>query len=227
MAVRETLSYICDIRSGMNTKQHWEKVYQSKKLNEVSWYQPTPQTSLDFIATLVIPKNAAIIDVGGGDSFLAERLIELGYSDITVLDISSEAIDRARARLGKKAGLVHWIVNDITAFVPDRKYDCWHDRAVFHFLTTEEQVKNYLAVAGNALTEEGKMIIGTFSEEGPLSCSGLPVKRYSEESLTASIRKWFRKIKCVYTDHLTPFKTIQHFLFCSFQKIKKQSHGLS
>jgi ubiquinone/menaquinone biosynthesis C-methylase UbiE len=203
----------------MNSKEHWEKLYGSRQFSEVSWYQANPKVSLDFVGNLQIAKDAAIIDVGGGDSFLVDRLLEAGFTNITVLDISEAAINRARLRLGPKASLVTWIVSDITEFAPDRKFDLWHDRAVFHFLTTKEQIKKYLSVANEALPASGKIVIGTFSETGPKTCSGLQIKQYSESTLTILIKKWFQKIKCIHTDHITPFNTIQNFLFCSFKKI--------
>ena len=203
----------------MSSKEHWEKVYKTKRNTEVGWYQATPKVSLGFVRDLGIAKDAAIIDVGGGDSFFVDHLLDAGFINITVLDISEAAINRAKQRLGPKAGLVNWIVRDITEFVPGRKYDFWHDRAVFHFLTTKEEINKYFAVANKALPASGKIVIGTFSDKGPKSCSGLQVKQYSGSALTALIRKWFQKIKCIQTDHLTPFNTIQNFLFCSFKKI--------
>ena len=202
----------------MDLKSHWEKVYTNKQLNEVSWFQPTPQVSLDFIKELDISKDAAIIDVGGGDSFLVDHLLINGYTNITVLDISAAAIKRAKDRLAEKAFLVNWVISDINQFIPETKYDFWHDRATFHFLTTEKQIKNYFTAASGALSENGKIVIGTFSEDGPSTCSGLPVKQYSESGLTSAIKKWFQKIKCIHADHVTPFNTIQSFLFCSFKK---------
>lgn len=203
----------------MSNQKHWEKVYNSKQLTEVSWYQPTPSVSLDFFKELDLPATASIIDIGGGDSLLVDRLLEKGFSDITVLDISAAAIDRAKKRLGEKANTVKWIVTDIVNFIPERTYDCWHDRAAFHFLTTPEQINSYLSIAQKAIATSGKIIIGTFSETGPEKCSGLPVKQYSEATLVTLIKKWFEKIKCIHTEHLTPFNTIQNFLFCSFKKI--------
>jgi ubiquinone/menaquinone biosynthesis C-methylase UbiE len=203
----------------MNSKQHWDKVYTTKPTSDSSWFQPVPAVSLDFIRESGMSKNAAIIDVGGGDSYLADHLLALGYTDITVLDISEAAIQRAQKRLGDRAGLVNWVVSDITTYIPDRPFDCWHDRATFHFLTTQQQVRQYLAIANKALTASGKIILGTFSENGPDMCSGLPVKQYSETALVSLIKKWFKKIKCIHTDHVTPFNTIQNFLFCSFKKI--------
>ncbi len=202
----------------MNSKEHWEKIYNTRPLTEVSWYQSTPTVSLDFIREFRIKKDAAIIDVGGGDSYLADYLVKNGYTNITVLDISEAAINRAKKRLGAKAGLINWVVCDITEYKPDRKFDFWHDRAAFHFLTTEDNVNRYLAIANKAICASGKIVIGTFSENGPTQCSGLPIKQYSESALTSLIKKWFQKIKCIHTDHITPFNTIQNFLFCSFKK---------
>jgi len=206
----------------MDLKSHWEKVYSTKQFNEVSWYQAMPHVSLSFIEESGIPKGAAIIDVGGGDSFLADNLLLRGYNNITVLDISETAIQKAKDRLGEKSSLVKWIVSDILEIPAKMKYDFWHDRAVFHFLTTEERVQQYLSVAEKHLTERGRMVIGTFSTEGPEKCSGLPVKQYSELSLSSTLKKWFQKIKCITIDHMTPFSTIQNFLFCSFKKINFQ-----
>ena len=202
----------------MNKKGHWENVYSTKQLNEVSWYQPNPSVSLQFVNELGISPNNSIIDIGGGDSLLVDHLLDAGFTDITVLDISEAAIERAKKRLGARAEQVHWIVSDITDFRPERSYDFWHDRATFHFLTTDSEIQTYLAISQDALVSGGKLMIGTFAENGPEKCSGLPVKQYSEESMSQTIRRWFEKIKCIHTDHITPFNTIQHFLFCSFNK---------
>lgn len=210
----------------MGLQSHWDKVYTTRRLNEVSWYQPRPQVSLDFINELNIPKDAAIIDVGGGDSFLVDHLLAAGFRDITVLDISEAAINRAKTRLGSVADIVTWIVCDVTEFVPEKTYDFWHDRAAFHFLTSGEEIKKYLAVASSSLPVDGKIVIGSFSETGPGKCSGLPVKQYSEDSLTAIVQKWFQKIKCIHSDHITPSNTVQNFLFCSFKK-SNRNYGLS
>lgn len=203
----------------MNKKEHWESVYTHKQPNEVSWYQQTPQVSLEFVGQLRLGKNAAIIDVGGGDSLLVDHLLALGYTNISVLDISEAAIHKSQQRLGSMASSVNWIVSDILNYVPDRVFDFWHDRATFHFLTTEEQVQQYLAIAQQSLAASGKMVIGTFSANGPEKCSGLPVKQYTEDSLPQLLNKWFAKLKCIAVDHLTPFNTLQNFLFCSFKKI--------
>ncbi len=202
----------------MNIKEHWEKVYKTKQLNEVSWYQPTPGESLQFFKELNIPQSASVIDIGGGDSFLVDHLLNLGYDNITVLDISETAINRAKTRLGQRARRVNWIISDVLALKTDMRFDCWHDRAAFHFLTTTADVENYISIAQKHIKPQGKLIVGTFSTEGPEKCSGLSVKQYNERLLSNTLQKWFSKIKCITTNHITPFKTLQNFLFCSFQK---------
>lgn len=199
-----------------NRKHHWEEVYAMKQPLEVSWTQHRPETSLRFIGETALPLNASIIDIGAGDSRLVDCLLDLGYTDLTVLDISEAAITKAKTRLGERADLVQWIVSDIEDFVPQRRYDLWHDRATFHFLTTPEQVSDYVGKAVNAVV--GYMTIGTFSENGPERCSGLPVKQYSENQLTKVLAEGFTKIHCTHEDHVTPFKTIQNFLFCNFRR---------
>lgn len=199
-------------------KNHWENIYQTKELKEVSWFQPTPETSLDFFQQFNVLKTASVIDIGGGDSFLVDHLLDLGYTDITVLDISESAIERAKTRLGALAEKVKWIVNDITLFKPDRKYDFWHDRAAFHFLTDEDEIANYLATASASLSPDGIMVIGTFSEQGPKKCSGIDIRQYSELSMTDRFKPYFDKIKCFTVDHPTPFGTVQNFVFCSFKR---------
>ena len=203
----------------MNKRSHWENVFSKKKLDEVSWYQPIPKDSLEFVQQLSLPKTAAIIDIGGGDSLFVDHLLQMGYNNITVLDISAEAISKAKNRLGEKAKRVNWVVTDILEFKSNVQFDCWHDRAAFHFITTPEDVKIYLSKAQQHIKPNGKLIIGTFSTDGPEKCSGLPIKQYNESLLTVTLQKWFKKIRCITTDHITPFKTIQNFLFCSFQKI--------
>lgn len=202
----------------MNRKEHWENLYQTKQLNEVSWYQPTPETSLDFIQELKLPKTAKIIDIGGGDSFLIDHLLDLGYQDITVLDIAETALNRAQKRLGDRASKVHWIVADAANFKPTRHYDCWHDRAAFHFLTQEHEIEKYIATVQQNLNPKGTLIIGTFSEQGPEKCSGIPIRQYSEITMSERFKKHFEKIICHTIVHQTPFDTQQNFIFCRFQK---------
>jgi hypothetical protein len=203
-------------------KAHWEKIYQTKKPGEVSWTQQVPQTSLDFIHSFNLPKTSAIIDIGGGESRLADHLLAEGFSDVTVLDISPSAIAKAQARLGDKGNRVTWIVSDVSDFNPKRQYDLWHDRATFHFLTREKQIGAYLDLADKAIGRY--IVIGTFSENGPRKCSGLPVKQYSEWQLQNRLTRSFTKIKCINEDHVTPFGTTQNFLFCSFKKKLRENY---
>lgn len=201
-------------------KKHWENIYQTKELKDVSWFQPTPETSLDFFKQFNVPATAKVIDIGGGDSFLVDHLLDLGYQDITVLDISEAAIDRAKKRLGNKAKNVKWIVADVTNFKPTEKYDFWHDRAAFHFLTDEQEISHYLQTAKENIKPSGILIIGTFSEQGPKKCSGIEIKQYSETTMTDRLKNIFEKIKCITLDHTTPFNTTQNFVFCSFRKLQ-------
>lgn len=198
-------------------KNHWENVYDTKTPDQVSWTQEKPATSLDFIHSSGLGKQAKIIDIGGGDSNLVDFLLEEGYENITVLDISAKALERAKKRLGDSAQKVKWIATDITAFEPNETYDIWHDRAAFHFLTTSEQVSKYIDIAQKYVNEF--MILGTFSTNGPTKCSGLEIKQYDEESLSENFSSGFEKIKCITEDHTTPFDTVQNFVFCSFKKI--------
>jgi 2-polyprenyl-3-methyl-5-hydroxy-6-metoxy-1,4-benzoquinol methylase len=197
-------------------RKHWETVYETKNPNEVSWTQETPKTSLDFIYSFNLPKSAKIIDIGGGDSKLVDYLIEDGFENITVLDISAAALLKAKQRLGEKGKKVNWIVSDITQFKPNTSFDIWHDRATFHFLTTPSQISKYIEIAEKSVN--GYLIIGTFSDNGPKKCSGLDIKQYNEETLTKELKNSFKKISCVAEDHKTPFNTTQNFLFCSFKK---------
>jgi trans-aconitate methyltransferase len=202
----------------IDRKNHWETVYETKQPNEVSWTQERPKTSLDYIRETHLGKSARIIDIGGGDSKLVDFLLEEGYENITVLDISEKALERVKKRLGKNADKVSWIVSDITEFKPETKYDIWHDRATFHFLTTAEQVEKYIEITEKWVTDF--LIVGTFSENGPKKCSGLEIKQYSEMEMENQFSKNFKKLKCIAEDHITPFETSQNFTFCVFEKIK-------
>ena len=199
-------------------KKHWETVYLTKLPNEVSWTQENPKTSLDFIRETHLGKSAKIIDIGGGDSKLVDFLLEEGYENISVLDISVKALERAQNRLGKSAEKIHWIVSEITEFKPQLEYDIWHDRATFHFLITAEQIEKYVAIAEKCIN--GFLVIGTFSDQGPKKCSGLDIKQYSESELETLFSNRFKKIKCISENHVTPFQTTQNFTFCVFEKKK-------
>jgi len=200
-----------------NQKEHWEKVYQTKENTDVSWYQPIPQTSIDFLQEAKTPKNAEIIDIGGGESNFVNYLLAEGYENITVLDISQTAIDHKKEALGESAKKITWIVSNITDFQPNKKYDFWHDRATFHFLIQPTYIEKYTQTIQNNINNNGILVIGTFSETGPVKCSGLEIKQYTEETLSEMVGKHFEKIKCVTTTHNTPFDTTQNFIFCSFK----------
>jgi SAM-dependent methyltransferase len=199
-------------------KKHWENIYNTKKLQELSWYQPVPDVSLNFLEQFYIPVYGKIIDIGGGDSLFVDHLLELGYQDITVLDISEHAINRAKQRLGDRAAKVKWIIADAATFKPVERYDFWHDRATFHFLTNEEEIENYINTIQQSIKPTGFLLIGTFSENGPEKCSGIEIKQYSEVTLTERLKRYFEKMRCITVDHKTPFDTIQNFIFCSFRK---------
>ncbi|MEG9328379.1 Methyltransferase domain-containing protein [Salinimicrobium catena] len=199
-------------------KEHWNKVYENKKPTEVSWYEPMPETSLDYIAECKLEKDAAIIDIGGGDSFLAEFLIGKGYTDITVVDISENALIRAKERLGEKAGDITWIVADAAEFEPQRQYDLWHDRAAFHFLTEDAQVKKYLQNVKQAVKPGGFVVMGTFSENGPTKCSGIEIRQYSIKQMQDLFADGFTAMNCKNLDHNTPSGGTQNFTFCSFKR---------
>lgn len=200
-------------------KQHWENIYDKKPLTDVSWYEPVSETSLSFIEELHLSKNAVIIDIGGGDSFLAEDLLKKGYTNLSVLDISGKSLERAKVRLGKSANKIHWSESNILDFRPAQQYDLWHDRAAFHFITKADDQKKYVQIVRNAIKENGFLLLGTFSNNGPDKCSGLPVQQYSEDKMTLLLAPYFKKVKCIRQEHPTPFHTVQEFLFCSFKRI--------
>ena len=200
-------------------KEHWEKVFATKQETEVSWYQQKPETSVNFFIENNIPKDAKIIDIGGGDSYLIDNLLELGYGNLFLLDISENAIERIKNRLGTNSEKVTFIVSDILDFQPEITFDVWHDRASFHFLTNENEISNYKSLVSNSIAKDGYLFLGTFSEKGPLKCSGLEITQYSESKFEAIFGSNFEKIKCFEENHQTPFDTIQNFIFCSFKKI--------
>lgn len=170
----------------MESKQHWEKVYTTKGPTEVSWFQEYPRTVMEHIDSVGLSKTATIIDVGGGDSNFVNALLEKGFENIWVLDISAAALEKVKKRLGERAALVHWVVSDITEFAPEAQFDFWYDRAVFHFLPDRTSINRYKDVVSTALRQGGEFFLGTFSENGPLKCSGLEIRRYSETEMKAA-----------------------------------------
>ena len=203
----------------MERKEHWENVFSTKQEKEVSWYQEYPQTSVDFLTALELPLDAKIIDIGGGASYFIDALLDLGYTNLTLLDISASAIDRITKRLGAKAsGKVTFIVSDVLNFNPEEHYDFWHDRACFHFLTNAEEINDYAYLVNKAVSPKGRVFIGTFSDSGPLKCSGLEIKQYNQESLRLVFERDFVLKSSFTEDHKTPFDTIQNFIFCGFKR---------
>lgn len=203
----------------MDHKQHWEQIYSTKPSDSVSWFQEHADQSLRLIHKTGLGKDAAIIDVGGGASILVDELVEEGYSDLTVLDLSSAALSVAKQRLGKQSDAVHWMEGDITcADFPINRFDIWHDRAVFHFLTSESDRHAYVDRVMRAVRPSGHVIIATFGEDGPEKCSGLPVMRYKPESLHAEFGESFLLVEHEKEAHHTPFGTVQQFVYCYCRK---------
>lgn len=197
---------------------HWENVYSNKQTTEVSWFEAEPTASLKLIERIQ-PKGGGIIDVGGGASFLVDRLVEKGNWEVTVLDIASTAIDHTRQRLGDLASRVSWICEDITEAKQLMTYDIWHDRAVFHFLTKPGDRQAYLNRLNNSLNPGGYFVIATFAPDGPEKCSGLPVCRYGYEDLADILGKLFKIVTSTQYTHLTPAGKTQRFTLAAFQKI--------
>ena len=202
----------------ISDKVHWDHIYQNRSEDELSWFQPYPKTSMEFLNLFNLPLTANIIDIGGGNSHFVDVLLDKGYTNIWVLDISEAAIDSAKERLGAKASLITWIVSDVTTFESSVRFDLWHDRAAFHFLKSEDKINKYISVAETLIKKNGYLILGTFSENGPQKCSGLDIQQYNETSMSDQFVVSFERIKCIHEDHITPSSVVQNFLFCSFRK---------
>ena len=200
----------------MDNKQHWENIYQKKEIDGVSWYQKIPLESLQLIKKYSITNADKIIDIGCGKSFLADNLLELNYTDISLVDISSNALKEVKDRLHNKD--LNFIETDILKFNSNDKYDIWHDRAVFHFITNREEIEKYISLCNKHIKNLGILIIGTFAEDGPLKCSGLEIKRYSVNQLTNLFEENFELVDSFKMLHKTPFDTEQSFSFCVFRK---------
>lgn len=202
----------------MEIKEHWEGVYRTKGSQQVSWYQDEPRTSVALIERCAAGKDAPVIDVGAGASSLADALLERGYTDITVLDISAAALQVVQKRLGERAGLVKWMVSDVLdAVLPERHFGVWHDRAVFHFLTRADDRARYVRLLRDSVKPGGSIVMATFGPNGPPKCSGLEVMRYSGESLLAELGPGVRLEESFTEIHPTPFGTTQEFQFCRFR----------
>jgi SAM-dependent methyltransferase len=199
----------------MKKQEHWDAIYGKKGPQEVSWYRPHLDRSLQFIHQACLSPDAVIIDVGGGASTLVDDLLDRGFRNVTVLDLSESAIVQAKTRLGPRAEVVNWLVGDITQVkLPERHFDFWHDRAVFHFLTEEVARQRYVAAVRHALKPSGHIVVATFGLGGPEHCSGLPVLRYSPEGIHAQFGRQFMKVGSDSETHYTPWGTEQEFVYC-------------
>jgi SAM-dependent methyltransferase len=205
-----------------NRQAHWENVYTTKRENEVSWFQQSPAPSLELIVQAGATSKSAIIDIGGGASRLVDHLVEQGFEDVTVLDLSGAALAAAKSRLESRLGTgaerVNWIVADATASEPVKPYDIWHDRAAFHFLTDASDRAAYIARLGRGLKIGGHAIIATFALDGPERCSGLPVARYDSASLGRTLGTTFKLVHTQRHEHATPWGSRQIFQFSIFRR---------
>jgi len=202
-------------------KEHWQTVYETKLTDQVSWYQPMPNPSLDALARFHAMPDQSLIDIGGGSSSLAAELLRAGWRDLTVLDISDAALSQARRALGAAQSSIDWVCANITTWCPERTYDIWHDRAVFHFLTDQTERAAYKSALSKGLAEGGLMLIGTFAKDGPETCSGLPVRQYDPDDLAKEFGNSLRVIDSWRETHLTPSGAQQAFTWCAFRKETK------
>lgn len=203
----------------MTSRNHWNQIYGTKTSHEVSWYQPHLQISLELLQGLHLSKDAAIIDIGGGTSTFVDDLLDLGYTNITVLDLSQNAIHSAQSRLGERASLVHWLVADVTQVELEQEhFEFWHDRAVFHFLVEEEARAAYVNRALRALKPDAFIVVATFGPEGPEKCSGLPIVRYDADGIHQEFGEHFQKVGEQYEVHQTPWGSEQEFVYCYCRK---------
>lgn len=200
----------------MDNKKHWENIYQKKEIDGVSWYQKVPLESLQLIKKYSLSNSDKIIDIGCGKSFLADNLLELNYTDISLVDISSNALKGVKDRLQNKS--LNFIETDILNFNSNDKYDIWHDRAVFHFITDNKGIEKYISLCNKYINNHGILIIGAFAEDGPLKCSGLEIKRYSVDQISGLFKETFELVESFKMLHKTPFDTEQSFSFCVLRK---------
>nr|ADI87686.1 hypothetical methylase protein [uncultured Nitrospirae bacterium MY2-3C] len=204
----------------LRRKEHWDNVYKDKLPTQVSWYEDYPEISLSLIKSTGVGPSGSIIDVGGGASKLVDTLLLHGYEDITVLDISTYALDRAKQRLKEQAAdRVNWIEVDITLVKLEQTYDVWHDRAVFHFITDAGERRKYVETLRHSLKIGGHLIVATFAIDGPLRCSGLDIVRYSSQGLHNEFGADFELVESFELDHITPAEKVQRFIFCHFRRM--------
>lgn len=200
----------------ISTRDHWQEIYSSRNDEELSWFESAPSISLDLLLAPSLTSEMPVLDVGGGSSRFVDALLDRGFTDVTVLDIAEASLEKSKIRLGERADRVHWIAADISTWEPDRKYAAWHDRAMFHFLTTKRQRWDYRTTMENAVQSGGLVVIGTFSTLGPERCSGLPVQRYSALTLSEELGDRFRWTVTRKIEHTTPGGDMQHFQFSRF-----------
>jgi len=204
----------------VNTKkQHWGNIFKTRDTTtDVSWYQSYPKTSVDMVLSTGVGKDGSIIDIGSGDSRLVDALLGLEFKKLWALDISGEALEKARVRLGERAAEVNWIESDVLEFNTSERFDVWHDRAAFHFITREEEAAKYVEIAGKLIKPAGHLVISTFAVDGPEKCSGLDITQYSEEAMIETFKKDFSQVKSFGEIHDTPFGTTQNFLWSVFKR---------
>jgi len=200
----------------LNQKEHWNQVYQTKAPDDVSWFQTRPAISLKLIEAAGIGKDEGIIDVGGGASVLVDFLLDAGFTKLAMLDISAAALQHAKQRLGARAGKIEWFEADVTAFNPPHRFNLWHDRAVFHFLTDKADRQKYVQTLKRTLAPDGHIIIATFAIDGPLKCSGLDVARHDAQSISAELGAGFELLEQVDETHFTPWSSEQKFSYFRF-----------
>lgn len=201
----------------MDVTEHWERVYADRDPQSVSWYQPRPELSLALIESARLAPADPILDVGAGASSLVDELLAAGYTDVSVLDVSARALELDRRRLGPAADRVAWIQADVLAFVPDRTYRLWHDRALLHFLTAPADRRRYVELLASSLAPGGEAVLSTFGPEGPEWCSGLPVHRYSADSLAELLGDRFTLLDRIAATHSTPSGVTQQFVYTRFR----------
>ena len=204
--------------SASNQQAHWENVYQTKGERDVSWFQETPEISLDLIRATGVDAAASIVDIGGGASRLVDALLDGGYRSVTVLDLSDKALATSRARLGVRAAQVNWVVADVTNWPPTSTFDVWHDRAAFHFLTEPQDRRAYGECLRKAVRPGGHVIVGTFAPDGPERCSGLPVVRHDHTTIAEVLGSSFKLAEGRRHEHKTPGGAIQRFQFSRFRR---------
>lgn len=211
----------------MDRVLHWENVYQTKSSTEVSWYEPDPKQSLDLILQVAGESRGRVLDVGGGQSFLVDRLLDAGFANVAVLDVSQTAVEATKARLGERASQVEWIVADITQHDSLGEFDIWHDRAVFHFITDPDDRRHYVELLKLSLPTGGYFIVGTFAIGGPEKCSGLPIRQYDATTMQLELGPAFEPVQCSEYLHTTPTGKPQQFFFGVYRRVDETSNSSS